>query len=160
MEEIEGRVTEMHVNQLVAEIESLRTQIAQLHKELAIHCACTYDERWSLTDECQEHREIRAQLAQLQEERMRHFENGVCDQLFCKAAIVRRDDGSRVCAAGHESRWVLRSQSERNARERERAAARQVFVIFADTDDGTLCDAFDAWLDDSYPTPEETPSNG
>lgn len=30
----------------------------------------------------------------------------VCDQPGCTAAVVRRDDGARVCAAGHRSRWV------------------------------------------------------
>ena len=30
----------------------------------------------------------------------------VCDKPGCIAAVVRRDNGSRVCGAGHESRWV------------------------------------------------------
>lgn len=32
--------------------------------------------------------------------------NIVCDSPACTATIVRRDDGSRVCSAGHSARWV------------------------------------------------------
>lgn len=35
--------------------------------------------------------------------------NRVCDNPGCLAAIIRRDDGSRVCAAGHESRYIERT---------------------------------------------------
>lgn len=33
----------------------------------------------------------------------------ICCVPGCVSIVVRRDDGSRVCAAGHESRWVDRS---------------------------------------------------
>ena len=32
--------------------------------------------------------------------------NVVCSAPACTAAVIRRDDGSRVCAAGHPARWV------------------------------------------------------
>jgi hypothetical protein len=51
----------------------------------------------------------------------------VCDRLGCTAAVIRRDDGSRWCAAGHGCRWVDASelQAERaRIAELEVAAAR------------------------------------
>jgi hypothetical protein len=30
----------------------------------------------------------------------------ICDKPGCCAVVVRSDDGSRCCAAGHDSRWV------------------------------------------------------
>ena len=33
----------------------------------------------------------------------------ICDTPGCLAAVVRRDNGSRVCGAGHPSRWVDRA---------------------------------------------------
>ncbi len=32
--------------------------------------------------------------------------NVVCSAPACTAAVIRRDNGSRVCAAGHSARWV------------------------------------------------------
>lgn len=32
--------------------------------------------------------------------------NVVCSAPACTAAVLRRDDGSRVCTAGHSARWV------------------------------------------------------
>jgi hypothetical protein len=37
----------------------------------------------------------------------------ICDKPGCVSPIVRRHDGSRRCAAGHESRWVDRAELER-----------------------------------------------
>jgi len=46
--------------------------------------------------------------------------NVVCAAPACTAVIVRRDDGSRVCAAGHPARWVnvdrlTEAEAERDA---------------------------------------------
>lgn len=40
------------------------------------------------------------------EREVQRLMNVVCSAPACSAAIVRRDDGSRVCAAGHPARWV------------------------------------------------------
>jgi hypothetical protein len=68
------------------------------------------------------------------------FENAVCDNPVCEAVVLRKDDGSRVCSAGHPSRWVpvtvLRSvETERDTAIRERDEARK------DTD--RMCKALD-----------------
>ena len=47
--------------------------------------------------------EVRALTAERDEARR------VCDRPGCDAVVVRRDDGSRRCGAGHDSRWVERA---------------------------------------------------
>ena len=49
--------------------------------------------------------------------------NVVCDSPACTAAVVRRDDGSRVCAAGHAARWVNVDLLRAVERERDEARA-------------------------------------
>jgi hypothetical protein len=46
---------------------------------------------------------VRAEKAEREAARLM---NVVCAAPACTAAIVRRDDGSRVCSAGHPARWV------------------------------------------------------
>jgi hypothetical protein len=43
----------------------------------------------------------------------------VCDQPGCTACVIRRDDGSRVCARGHASRFVERADLDAMTRERD-----------------------------------------
>jgi hypothetical protein len=43
----------------------------------------------------------------------------VCDQCGCTAAVIRKSSGSRVCAAGHRSRWYDAEDFERVRGERD-----------------------------------------
>ena len=47
----------------------------------------------------------------------------LCDKLGCCAAVVRRDDGVRECAAGHASRWVDRAEVARVTADRDATIA-------------------------------------
>lgn len=53
----------------------------------------------------------------------------VCDQLDCNAAVVRRDDGSRVCGAGHKSRWVERGDHDVLRARSEKAEAEYIRAL-------------------------------
>lgn len=54
----------------------------------------------------------------------------VCDTPGCSTAIIRRDSGARVCAAGHPERWV--DVSALRQAERERDAAQNRFEAMAE----------------------------
>lgn len=47
----------------------------------------------------------------------------VCDTPWCDAAIIRKDSGSRVCAAGHPERWVDVSLLRAAEQQRDQAQA-------------------------------------
>lgn len=50
----------------------------------------------------------------------------VCDKPGCLSAVVRKDDGSRFCAAGHASRFVERSDMDAARQEAANAAEQAV----------------------------------
>lgn len=57
--------------------------------------------------------------------------NVVCDTPACTDAIIRNDDGSRVCASGHRARWVnvdllTQAESDLAAKDAEAARLREV----------------------------------
>lgn len=68
---------------------------------------------WGLAESLKSERDTaRAELEAVTRERdakereIERLLNVVCDGPACTAAIIRRDDGSRVCARGHGARWV------------------------------------------------------
>ena len=73
--------------------------------------------------------DLRAQLAAVTRERdakereIQRLLNVVCDSPAGTATIVRRDDGSRICAAGHPARWVNIDLLRTVERERDEALA-------------------------------------
>ncbi len=46
----------------------------------------------------------------------------LCDKVGCTAAVIRRDDGSRRCAAGHASRWIDVADAEHHVTKRPATA--------------------------------------
>ena len=72
---------------------------------------------------------LKARVAELERERdtkereIQRLLNVVCDSPACTAAVIRRDDGSRVCAAGHPARWVHVDLLRTTERERDEARA-------------------------------------
>lgn len=48
---------------------------------------------------------LRAEVAEKEREIERLW-NVVCSNPACTAAVIRREDGSRYCSAGHPARWV------------------------------------------------------
>jgi hypothetical protein len=51
--------------------------------------------------------------------------NRICDKVGCTAVVIRRDDGSRVCSAGHASRFVERQDADDPVCERPRCRHRR-----------------------------------
>jgi hypothetical protein len=51
--------------------------------------------------------------------------NRICDKVGCTAVVIRRDDGSRVCGAGHASRFVERQDADDPLCERPRCRHRR-----------------------------------
>lgn len=81
---------------------------------------------------------LEARIAELEyecaakEREIQRLHNIVCDSPACTATVIRRDDGSRVCSAGHAARWVnvdlLHKAEAKNTSLRE--ALRQVLEYF------------------------------
>lgn len=67
----------------------------------------------------------------------------VCAKPGCLAAVVRRDDGRRVCAAGHASRWVEAAESEAARQELKDALVLldKLRKTLACTDDSQILDS-------------------
>lgn len=69
----------------------------------------------------------------------------VCREPSCWAAVIRKDDGSRICAAGHLSRWVdyadLKASEQREAGLRAKAE-------LADEEWGGTDDEVGTWEED------------
>lgn len=102
----------------VKEALSVLMSLASLVRPMGLDMDIDIDEVMALIRSLDE----RARRA---EETLEHSHLGghvrVCSQPWCRAAIIRADDGSRNCAAGHPARWVDIAELD-EAKERARKA--------------------------------------
>ena len=111
----------------IKERDALRTQLATVTRERDSWRAQRDEVHAEMERQTQLKREERQAKLDAQRERdakereIQRLLNVVCDSPACTAAVVRRDDGSRVCAAGHPARWVNVDLLRTAERERDEA---------------------------------------